>query len=340
MMEKKTRGDSSMYQNMESRMKDAARHACATRELLEEFKTRERLSEGEFLIFEDVGGKDVYNIAAPFTVNGCSYIAGRVESRRAESDSEVRFFEEKKGAWVVVHKAPVFRLEDPFVTRVGNELVFGGVETFPCSDAIYSGRLGYRTVFYRGDSLQSLQLFAQGPDIMKNIRLIQLRNGEIAVFTRPQSPWVEDAGRGKIGFMKLPNLDALHTERILNAKIIDGQFIDNEWGGVNELRLLKNNRIGALGHIAYMDDESRKHYYAMAFAFDCDTSTQSPFCIIASRENFPEGPAKRSPELDDVIFPGGIIRNRNDRFATIFTGVSDARAGRITIPYPFLNSEK
>ncbi|MDP3697357.1 MAG: DUF1861 family protein [Candidatus Taylorbacteria bacterium] len=332
-----------MYQNPE--MQDAARQPRPARDLFEEFKMRERLPEGEPLVFEGVGGKDVYNITAPFTVGDRSYIAGRVEARESQNvkcDSETQFFEEKNGTWVPAHEAPTFRLEDPFVTRVWNELVFGGVETFPHPDARYSGGLGFRTVFYRGDTLQSLRLFTQGPGMMKDIRLIQLRNGEVAVFTRPQGPWVADAGRGKIGFTKLQNLDVLNAERILNAKIIEGQFMDHEWGGVNELHLLENRLIGALGHIAYADDGSRrhyyegtKHYYAMAFVFDPDTSTQSPFRIIASRENFPEGPAKRSLELDDVIFPGGMIRNQDDNFATLYTGVSDAQAGRIIIPYPF-----
>ena len=324
-----------MYQNPESQMQDVARQPRPGRELFEEFQTRERLPMGEFLSFEGVGGKDVYNITAPFTVDGRSYIAGRVEPRDTAGNSEVQFFEEKNGTWVAAAEALVFRLEDPFVTRVENELVFGGVETFPNPDAHYSGELGFRTVFYRGNTLQSLKLFARGPDLMKDIRLIQLRNSRVAVFTRPQGLGVAGAGRGKIGFTTIPNLDALNAEQIVNAKIIEGQFLDHEWGGVNELHLLENDRIGALGHIAYADDAGKKHYYAMAFTFDPDTSTPSPLRIIASRENFPEGPAKRSPELDDVIFPGGMIRNRDEHSVTLYAGVSDARAGRITRQDPF-----
>ena len=329
---------SSADQNLESQTQDSAREASAARPLLEEFKTRERLPEGKFLSFEDVGGKDVYNTTAPFTIDGRSYIAGRVESRHTnKGDSNAQFFEEKNGIWVAVHEAPVFRLEDPFITKIGKELVFGGVETFPNHDARNSGKLGYRTVFYRGNTLQSLRPFAYGPDMMKDIRLIQLRNGEVAVFTRPQEPWVEGAGRGKIGFTKLPNLNAINAERVLNAKIIEKQFLDLEWGGANELHLLESGQIGALGHIAHIDDNGKKHYYAMTFTFDPDTSIPSPLSIIASRENFPKGPAKRSPELDDVIVPSGIIRNRNDRSAILYTGISDTQEGRIIIPYPFLS---
>jgi hypothetical protein len=304
------------------------------RELFEEFKARERLERGEFISFGGVGDKDVYNITAPFTLNGKTYIAGRVESRQEEGKSEVRFFEEKNGFWKAVD-APIFQLEDPFITKIGNELIFGGVETFSYSDAHNSSGLGYRTLFYRGHSIQSLQIFSRGPDFMKDIRLIQLPSKEIAVFTRPQAPWVEGAGRGKIGFITLPNLDALDAREILNARIIEGQFAANEWGGANELHLLEGDKIGVLGHIAYMDSENKKHYYAMAFTFDIRKNKPSPLRIIASRENFPEGPSKRSPELDDVIFPGGLLRQSNGT-AILYCGLSDTKAGRITIPDPFL----
>src|SRR3989338_11117758 len=96
-----------MYQNPESQMQDVARQPRPGRELFEEFQTRERLQQGEFLAFEGVGGKDVYNITAPFTVDGRSYIAGRVEPRRDEGDSEVQFFKEEKGVWVPAAEAPV-----------------------------------------------------------------------------------------------------------------------------------------------------------------------------------------------------------------------------------------
>jgi hypothetical protein len=308
------------------------------RELFEEFKGRERLERGEFISFGGVGDKDVYNITAPFTINGRTYIAGRVESRQEQGKSEVRFFEERNGFWRAV-SAPIFQLEDPFVTKIGEEIIFGGVETFSYPDAHNSSYLGYRTVFYRGHSIQSLQIFACGPDFMKDIRLIQLKSKEIAVFTRPQEPWIKGAGRGKIAFIKIPNLEALKPELLLEAKIIEGQFQDQEWGGANELHLLKGERIGVLGHIAYMDSENKKHYYAMAFTFDTSKNKPSPLRIIASRENFPEGPSKRSPELDDILFPGGLLRQPNG-ITTLYCGLSDARAGRINIPDPFEDGEK
>ncbi|MDP2913511.1 MAG: DUF1861 family protein, partial [Candidatus Omnitrophota bacterium] len=250
-------------------------------ELFEAFGQHKRLPMGELLAFESVGDKDVYNITAPFGVNGRTYIAGRVDSRKTERDSRVRFFEEKDGAWVATQDTPTLTLQDPFVAKIGKDLVFGGVETFPHPEPHYAGGLGYRTIFYCGESLQTLTRFATGPDLMKDIRLIQLPGGEVAVFTRPQGAI---GGRGAIGFMKLPNLGALATTNLLEAKLIKEQFRDDEWGGANELHLLEDNRIGVLCHLAY-NDAGGKHYYAMAFIFDPETEIASPLTIIATRKN-------------------------------------------------------
>ena len=59
--------------------------------------------------------------------------------------------------------------------------------------------------------------------------------------------------------------------------------------------------------------------------------------LIATRADFPEGPAKR-PDLVDVIFSGGIRRLKDSR-AQFFAGVSDAEAHTITIEDPFVQYE-
>ncbi len=322
---------------MQEKYESHIKQPKSAKEIFEAFEKREQLPAGELITFEGVDDKDVYNITAPFVIDGKTYIAGRVESRGTESDSQTRFFEERNNVWIPAQRTPTFDLQDPFVTKVGQELIFGGVKTSGLEK--YPKELGYRTEFFRGEHLQALTKFAEGPPQMKDIRLLTLPSGKIAVLTRPQGAIGE---RGKIGFATLPNLDALATANLLEAKIIEGQFRDDEWGGPNELYLLEDGRIGVLGHIAYADVEgkkpyykSTKHYYAMAFVLDPRTETASPLRIIATRKNFPLTPSKRSPELDDVIFPGGLIRH-SDKTATLYAGLSDTSAGRITIPDPFI----
>ena len=94
--------------------------------------------------------------------------------------------------------------------------------------------------------------FFQGPDHMKDLRLVQLKDGSIGVFTRPQG---EKGGRGKIGFVRIGTLDDLSLDVIRQAPLLEGQFLDEEWGGCNEIHVLSNGLLGVLGHIARFDEE-------------------------------------------------------------------------------------
>lgn len=169
---------------------------------------------------------------------------------------------------------------------------------------------------------------------MKDIRLCQLEDNRILVMTRPQG---EIGGRGKVAYTIISTLDDLNIESIEQAKILEKQFLPEEWGGCNELHLLKNGKVGVLSHIAKYDEKGDRHYYSTAFCFDYHTGEYSPMKIIAIRNNFQEGPSKR-PDLKDVIFSGGLIRKNGK--ADLFCGVSDAQGHMITISDPFMSFEK
>ena len=307
--------------------------AKPTVELLKEFLAENPEFAGERLIFSGVGDRDVYNICAPFIDQGEPVIAGRVEARDKES-SEVMFFVERQGRWVPRNGAPVFALQDPFVTFVGEELVFGGVEVyFDGDDPHYV--TSWRTVFYRGYSVSGLVPFAKGPLTMKDIRLIERENGRIGVFTRPM---MVDGARALIGYTEIATLDDLTEEAIEGAELLRHQFLPDEWGGANEAHPLKDGMIGVLGHIAWMEEFNIRHYYPMVFVFNPDNRRCTPIMLIATRAMFPDGPAKR-PDLQDVIFSGGLVRHE-DGTASLYTGVSDAEAHVIRIPDPFLEYER
>lgn len=286
----------------------------------------------EKIIFSGLGNKDVYNITAPFEDEGELVIAGRVESRDSEHSS-VYFFIERNGKWIPKEDAPVLELQDPFFTRIAGGLVLGGVQIFP--HPTLEDALGWRTVFYKGPSISSLREFAKGPDGMKDLRLVELRDGSIGVLTRPQG---EKGGRGKIGFTRIPSLAELTIEVINNAPLLPDQFVDEEWGGANEPHLLANGLLGVLGHIASFDGEGNRHYYPVAFALDPETGQFSDLKLIATRSHFLPGPSKR-PDLFDVVFSGGLVRN-SDGTADVYAGISDAEAQKITIIDPFLPYEQ
>lgn len=301
-------------------------------QLLEEFKSNEQPTNPEKITFLGVGNNDVYNISAPFEDEGELVIAGRVESRDTEH-SKVYFFFKQNGEWVPRENAPILELQDPFFTKIAGELVLGGVQIFP--HPVNEGKLGWRTVFYKGQSIANLQEFAKGPDGMKDLRLVELKDKSIGVLTRPQG---EKGGRGKIGWTRIPSLSELTIEVINEAPLLENQFIDEQWGGANEAHLLSNGLIGVLGHIANFDEEGNRHYYPMAFGLDPETGSFSDMKLIATRSNFLPGPSKR-PDLVDVVFSGGLIRN-SDGSADLYAGISDADAQKITILDPFLQYER
>jgi hypothetical protein len=277
--------------------------------------------------FGGVGDRDVYNIAAPIQFLGEALIAGRVEPRDTENATIMLFRRDPDGVWRPRPGAATFEgLQDPCVTVIGGELVLGGVR-YPIE--MPDGRTIWRMDFYRGRSVERLDHFLTGPDGMKDIRLAGLPDGRIALFSRPHSG---PGYRGRIGFTIVDRLEALNAGVIAGAPLLAGQFTDTEWGSVNEAHLLRDGRLGLLGHIAWMEAGEIRHYYAMVFAIDPATGQTDPVRIIATRSQFPAGPAKRH-DLVDVIFAGGLVRHW-DGTATLFTGLSDAEAGWLRIPDP------
>lgn len=272
---------------------------------------------------------DVYNITAPFLSLGKEYIAGRVEQRNSK-DSKIMFFLKSNNKYVIDKKAPVFNFEDPFIISINNKIIFGGVEV--------SSKNIYRTIFFKGKDIYNLKKFKQGPKNMKDIRLIPIDNRKIGVFTRPQG---KIGRKGRIGFMiinSLKEFSRLSEKDFYSAKLIPGKFDKNEWLGVNAVYILKNNTLGIIGHIACFSRGMKKNYYPIAFNFNPLNNTFSKMKIIATRNEIPKGESK-SPELGNILFPGGLIRNKNGT-AKLYAGAGDAEAYEILIKDPFSEYEK
>lgn len=156
--------------------------------------------------------------------------------------------------------------------------------------------------------------------------------------TRPQGSILAngkcyEAGRGKIGYTILHSLNELTPEAILEATVFNDQFILEEWGGCNQLFMLDDGNVGILSHIARFDEAGNRHYYSSAFCMNPRTGEHTPMKLIAVRDNFALGAAKRK-DLTDVIFSGGLERNKNKK-AMLYCGVSDAEGHRIEIDDPF-----
>lgn len=295
-------------------------------EMLEEHRAEKRDVAARRPVFCGVEGYDVYNPTAPFSWEGKNMICARVEKRDSEDSQAVFFRETERDIYVPAEGWERYPLQDPSLARVYGYYVLGGTEVFPHPEQ--PGRMCWHTTFYYGKTPQHMEKLAQGPDGMKDVRLTELADGRIGIFTRPQG---EKGGRGKIGFTAVEDFAGVTAEVMAEAPLLD-LFGGEEWGGVNEARLLDDGRLGVLGHIACFRPDEVRHYFPMAFVFDPGTGKHTEPIILAERKEFLAGPSKR-PDLEDVLFSGGILCRGEE--AVLYVGVSDCEIQYTVVPNPF-----
>lgn len=279
------------------------------------------------LKFARISGKyDVYNPSGAFEFDGKEYLFGRIEKRKNWANSRIMLFKRAgKHIWKRVRVVKSLKLEDPFIQKINGEFVLGGVSVKKSS-----GKIEFKTVFYRGKTPFVLRKFAEGPLGMKDIRLVELENRKVGIFTRPQGGKYK---RGKIGFLIFDSLNQLNENLINNARLINFPFLGKEWGGVNHVIMLKKGVLGVLGHIAYVSKDNSKFYYPISFRFNIKTRKISDMKLLFSRKDLPFGLPKNK-YLYNVIFPGGIICK--DEKATIYAGVGDSESYEVEIRNPFV----
>lgn len=281
----------------------------------------------ERLVFEGVGARDVYNVSVPFDdpgLPGRRVIAGRVEERDSER-STVVFFAEDGEVWRPVPGSARPRLQDPFAFEVHGVRYVGGVEIAEPDPADGSTELRYRTIVLRCDDLVELVPVFDGPWGMKDLRFGELPDGRVVVVTRPQGGL---DGRGRIGVTVVDSVERLTLADVARAPRLDGLFLEEEWGGVNQVDVLDDGRLDVLAHIARFDADGGRHYYPVTFEIDPVGLTWTPLRMLFERGDLPAGESKRA-DLWDVVFPGGCLRH--DGVTSVVCGVGDAETWRVEV---------
>ncbi len=300
------------------------------------FKKEKKVYESIILKFHGIDGFDVYNTSVPFWWKGKKYIYGRVEKREEWARSWVRLFEETdKDEWTLVQNDMIYQLEDPYISIIKDELVLGGTHVRKQQGRIET----YYGYFYKGKDIHDLVYFTTGPDYMKDIRLVELSDKRIGVFSRPRNEEIRalHGSESIIGFTIINNISELNAEIINKAIKIEGLFENDEWGGCNQCYLLDSGRIGVVGHISYKEvDDSGKDilvYMNVSFVYDIEEHKALDLKIIGTRDCYPEVPSK-VPTLVDCAFTSGIVM-REDGKVDLYSGIGDTKEGRIVIDYPF-----
>lgn len=321
-------------------------------QLLSEYLPRSK-EVGEKMVFDITPGLTAHNPSVPFLFQGKEYIAVRADILEEELTSRVIICQNDKGVWKEAKELAVFQFEnaeDPGITIIGGRPVL----TFVRFQKVDDGFRLRQEFYLLAENGVFMPLPFTGPLNMKDIRLTPGDLVGVSGFGRPKEHTLgertlyQGSGEGTISYFETETLGGINTELIEHASLLTGMFKEGEWGGVNQVHRLKNGLLGLIGHIAYQDEQERKHYYSIAFAFDSKTKQFSSLKIIATRGDFPEGKVKpvrsskgeiREDVLQDIIFSGGLLR-QEDGTARLFVGLSDAEAGVITIEDPFLEYEQ
>jgi len=300
-------------------------------------KSGNPIYESAILKFEGVGGRDVYNCSIPFTWHGETYLFGRVEKRSVWADSWSCLFRRTgKDLYEKVPESRIYQLEDPYVFFWKDEIVLGGTHVVKEHGEIRT----FTSYFYRGSDLMHLDYFTTGADGMKDVRLTRMADGRIGVFSRPRGTEIAKkyGSEAMIGFTAITDLNELGADTINRAEYITGIFENGQWGGCNQAYLLKDGTIGVIGHLSNRIPQGEGKcdllsYKNISFCFDPAKMCASDIRILATRSDYPDGPAKK-PDLTDCAFTSGIER-RTDGRVNLYSGIGDCEEGRVVIDNPF-----
>ncbi len=284
----------------------------------------------EKLHFTGIEGKTGYNPSAVFKLGkgaeATPTIAVRVESKDSEDDSKIVFFQRQGADWHPgVDLSRELALQDPYVTKIDGQHIVGGVRVtrkpgggHEWDQAFYRSTDGLKTFEKEIDNHgnQVLKPVFVGPKGMKDVRPRQLRDGRIAVFSRPQGDLAKSLGapgpHGSVGFTIFNSLAEMTADGVAQAPLLKVQFPADQWWGVNDFRELDDGTLQVFGHVARRDAAPApgagdpRDYYMLQFHLDPKSGQVSQMKIIAERADFgPLGESKR-PELVNVSFTGGL----------------------------------
>lgn len=306
-----------------------------TRQMRRHFEESRKILQSSRLTFDGVDGYDVYNCSIPFVWRGRHYIYGRVERRGEWARSTARLFQKvDTDRYQIVPNAMVYPLEDPFIAQIHGELVLGGTHVRKKQGQIDT----YYGYFYRGQDPGDLRYFTTGPDCMKDIRLVELADGRIGVFSRPRGDHVmkKYGCESIVGFAIIDSLDQLDADTVENAPKIENLFGEGEWGGCNQCYLLGDGSIGVIAHKSYMDEQNgiaMKVYTNISFVVHPNHLVAREETMLATARCYPAFEPKM-PDLADCAFTSGITPLDSGRVA-LYSGVGDTGEGKVIIDEPF-----
>lgn len=309
-------------------------------QIVSKMNQRSPQPQGRILPVELPEGLSPHNPSLPIKFGGEMVMAIRGEKPGEVAKSKTFLCHpESDGVFRPIKGSKVFDMfEDPSFAFIDGGWVLTGVWV------TNTNPLEFHQPFLRMHEVDEFEEIGQGPPQMKNIEIGQeSKTGEVHTVGRPQEQLYRGkllyrgAGRGTLSYVKLPSSDYLCPKIIGQAPMIRGIFQRRGWGGGTNIHILGDGMVGIDVHAA---DEIRKpsynrRYIGGATVLDTEILRFTDIVGVATRDHFPEGPAKTGA-LRYVVF-GAVDRRENNR-AAYYCGTSDAQVGVIDdMPDPYVD---
>lgn len=256
----------------------------------------------------------------------------------------IMFFKRSGNCLHPLTNTPIFyQYEDPWATWIKSgdkvpQLLFGAVK-FDSKNHLVSTHL-FIAENVRGLNKTNPVAIIKG---MRDIRVTQIKNGQLAVFTRPTQG---QAHPGRIGFTLINTVEEIETA-VTKAPLLKFNLNIHTKIGANEAwtQTITNSSgiiqesIHVFCHLGTTDPTRQNdrlvhdfehdpiHYSGYEFNLDPQNPFAKPLTLrkIADRRDFPKNTLLSKNILyKDVIFPGG---TGGSDFSEYYAGVEDARVG-------------
>lgn len=263
----------------------------------------------------------------------------------------IMFFKRRGDYLLHLPNTPIFyQYEDPWATWIASgdnppQLLFGAVK-FDTKKHLVSTHLFIAKSIHELNRNNPVAIIKG----MRDIRITQIKNGKLAVFTRPTQG---KAYPGRIGFTLINTIEEIETavtkafllkfnldmQTKIGANEAWTQKITNSSGKIQEsihvfCHLATTDPTRQNDCLVYDFEHNPIHYSGYEFNLNPQNPFAKPLTLrkIADRRNFPENTSLSKNILyKDVIFPGG---TGGANFTEYYAGVEDSRVGVLDLATP------
>lgn len=262
------------------------------------------------------------SISSPFDIFNETHMIAAVKDSTYESKLVLL----KKDTGFLYHiekELPIVNVLYPHITLLNGMIALEGILSIDSNNK--------QVCLYVGESLDTLELKLVLPSFITGMRIVEYNNRIHAFFTVKGGQYEH----GKIAYQSYASLDDMKRSTFNNIQVFSNHFIRGEFGGVNDIHILRNGLFGIIGHAAYVDHDGFKHSYPIAFGFNIENHKSTKLKVLLEKSSLNIKIPKQ--HFNDSMFISGLNRGANNRANLIVE--TDHKIFSIIIDDPFIEFE-